>query len=231
MATEDKKIKPHYHGHRERLKERYKKGGIDVLADYEALELLLTFAIPTGDVKPLAKELLKKFSSIQGVLDANNAALLEVKGVGKHSAMLLKIVKDIGSLYLRHKHVHKKTITDTNDILDYLKSIIGSSQDEQFLTFFLNASNEVIAEEVITKGTINHATVYPRKILESAIKHKALRLILVHNHPGGTLDPSYNDITLTGKLKTMALLFDIDVYDHIIITSKGYLSFKEKGIL
>ncbi|MBF0540590.1 MAG: DNA repair protein RadC [Nitrospirae bacterium] len=230
MVTE-KKIKPHYHGHRERLKERYKKGGVDALADYEALELLLTFAIPTGDVKPLAKELLRKFNSIQGVLDATSETLMEVKGVGKHTSVLLNIVKDIGSLYLRHKQVHKKTITNTVDIIDYLRSIIGSSQDEQFLTFFLNASNEVTAEEVITIGTINHATVYPRKILEAAIKYKALRLILVHNHPGGSLDPSYSDITLTSKLKSMSNLFDIEIYDHIIVTSSGYMSFREKRIL
>ncbi|MBF0473265.1 MAG: JAB domain-containing protein, partial [Nitrospirae bacterium] len=112
-----------------------------------------------------------------------------------------------------------------------LRSIIGSSQDEQFLTFFLNASNEVTAEEVITIGTINHATVYPRKILGAAIKYKALRLILVHNHPGGSLDPSYSDITLTSKLKSMSNLFDIEIYDHIIVTSSGYMSFREKRIL
>jgi DNA repair protein RadC len=227
----NKKIKPHYHGHRERLKDRYIKGGVNALADYEALELLLTFAIPTGDVKPLAKELIKKFNNIQGVLDASVETLMEVKGIGKHSAVLLNVIKDIGSLYLRHKQVHKKTITNTRDIIDYLISIIGNSQDEQFLTLFLNVSNEIIAEEVITIGTINHATVYPRKILESAIKYKALRLILVHNHPGGTLDPSFSDITLTSKLKTMSNLFDIEVYDHIIVTKNGYMSFSEKKIL
>lgn len=230
MVIDNKKW-AHYYGHRERLRERYRKGGINALADYEALELLLTFAIPKGDVKPLAKDLLKRFNGIQGVFDSNADSLKEIRGIGNYTAVLLNIVKDIGSLYLRHKQVYKKTITKTTDIIDYLRSIIGNSSDEKFLTFFLNASNEIVGEEVIAIGTINHATVYPRKIIEEAFKYKALRLILVHNHPGGTLDPSHGDITLTTRLTSMANLFDIEVYDHIIVTSSGYTSFREKGIL
>ncbi len=224
--------RPHYIGHRKRLRERYLRGGIYSLNDYEALEILLTYAIAQKDVKPLAKELIKTFGGVRGVLDAQLDNLTGVKGVGKQTALLIKLVKDIGgSLYLKEKHIKKAQIKSPEDIIDYLKVSIGSVKDERFLILLLNSRNEIIAEEVVSEGTVSHAHVYPRKVFENALKYKAVAIILVHNHPGGSLSPSAHDIRLTNNLKELADSLGIKIHDHIIVTNNGYMSFNEKGLL
>ncbi|KJR40210.1 DNA repair protein RadC [Candidatus Magnetoovum chiemensis] len=220
-----------YIGHRQRLREKYLRSGANALNDYEMLELLLMFVIERRDVKPHAKALLAKFKGIKGVLDAEHEDLIEINGIGNTTALFLKLVKDVGSLYLKEKHSCGKSIKAAQDIADYLVYTHGALKDEHFIAIFLNCNNEIVAEEVICEGTVDHVVIYTRKVFENALKHKAASIIFVHNHPGGSLKPSSYDIKLTRKLKLIAESMSINVLDHLIITNSGFASMKEKGLL
>jgi len=230
--TGDRDVKiPHYVGHRERLRTRYLKSGIDSLSEYEALELLLTYASPRKDVKSEAKELFRRFKGLKGVLDAPHEFLIEVKGVGSRTALLIKLVKDMGMLYLKEQQIKKQQFGKPAQIVDYLRVAFGSLKDEHFITLFLNANGEIVAEEIISVGTVSETVVQPRRIFEKALKHKAAAMIFVHNHPGGTLKPTVEDIHLTKRLLELSYGLGVKVLDHLIITSNGYTSFLEKGLL
>ena len=222
--------KPHYAGHRERLRERFRKTGVEGFQDYEALELLLTYAVPRRDVKPLAKELIKKFGSVQGVLDAPFEELLEEDGLTENSATYIKVLKDCSALYLRGRaRLGGQAISSTGAILDYCRVKLAGLRDEQFLAVFLNSLNEVIADEVIQEGTVNQSVVYPRKVMERALHHSATALIFVHNHPSGACRPSKDDKLITAELVRVAKGLQIAVHDHLIICRDGYYSFREHG--
>jgi DNA repair protein RadC len=222
---------PHHRKHRQRLKERYVEAGIEAFHDYEALELLLFFGIPQGDVKPLAKELLKAFGSFRAVLDADLADLEACKGVGPHTAILVKLVKDLASLYLRQKAAEKPQVTCTAELLDFCRTSMGGLKDERFSVVYLDARNRIIDIETIQEGIVNQAVVYPRKVLESALKRKASALILVHNHPSGYVQPSDADVRLTRTLQETARALDILIHDHLIVGENRFFSFREEGIL
>ena len=226
-----KKGAPHHVGHRERLKERYERAGVGGLQDYEILELLLFYAIPQGDVKPRAKELLKRFGSLKGVLDADPVALREISGVGPHSSLFFRVVRDIGTLYLRQSAEVKEQISSTRELIDYCLSSMGGLKDEHFAVIYLNARNRIIQVETIQEGIVNQAVVYPRKVLEKALKHKASAIILVHNHPSGHVRPSDADIRLTRVLQDAARVMDIVLHDHLIVGENRFFSFREEGIL
>ena len=223
--------KPHYHGHRQRLRNRFLRGGPGSLQDYELLELLLTYAIPRTDVKPLAKNLLKHFGSFPGVLDASPAALMEVTGVKEASATLLPLVKACAAHYLKDGVLKGPRISSLSALVDYCRTAMGGLQDEQFRVLFLNSQNELIAEEIVQEGTVNQTVVYPRKVLELALKHKATGLILVHNHPSGHLKPSAADLELTRALVKASQSLNLTVHDHLIISRQGYFSLAEKDML
>lgn len=222
---------PHHKKHRQRLKERYVEAGIEAFHDYEALELLLFFGIPQGDVKPLAKELLKAFGSFRAVLDADLADLEACKGVGPHTAILVKLVKDLASLYLRQKAAEKPQVTCTAELLDFCRTSMGGLKDERFSVVYLDARNRIIDIETIQEGIVNQAVVYPRKVLESALKRKASALILVHNHPSGYVQPSDADVRLTRTLQETARALDILIHDHLIVGENRFFSFREEGIM
>ena len=222
---------PDYKDHRERLKKKYRESGIDAFLDYEAVELLLCYAIPQGDVKPRAKALLRAFGSIKGIMDAEMADLLKVKGIGLHSAVLLKLVKDLGVLYLKQQAMEKTQITCTSELLNYCKTVLGGLKDEQFRVIFLDAQNRIIDDEPIQEGIVNQAVVYPRKVLEKALKRKASAIILLHNHPSGHIRPSDADIRLTRTIQETAKVLDILVHDHIIIGENRFFSFREEGMM
>jgi len=226
-----KKEAPHHVGHRERLKERYERAGIGSLQDYEILELLLFYAIPQGDVKPRAKELLKRFGSLKGVLDADPAALREISGVGPHSSLFFRVVRDVSTHYLRQGAEVKEQISSTKELIDYCLSSMGGLKDEHFAVIYLNARNRIIKVETIQEGIVNQAVVYPRKVLEKALKHKASAIILVHNHPSGHVRPSDADIRLTRVLQDAARVMDIVLHDHLIVGENRFFSFREEGIL
>jgi DNA repair protein RadC len=217
--------------HRGRLRERYLTAGINAFHDYEAMELLLCYTIPQGDVKPQAKALLKSFGSIKGVLDADIADLRTVKGIGPNSALGIKLLKDLCTLYLKQQATEKPQITCTRELVDYCKTSFGGLKDEQFRVIFLDAQNRIIEVETIQEGIVNQAVVYPRKVLENALKRKASAIILVHNHPSGHIRPSDADIRLTRSIQETAKVLDILVHDHMIIGENRFFSFREEGIM
>lgn len=227
----EKSAKPHYHGHRARLRQRFLQGGAGALQDYELLELLLTYAIPRADVKPLAKRLLQHFGSFPRVLDASPAALMEVIGITEFSATLLPLVKACTAHYLKQEVLQRPRISSLSALVDYCRTSMGGLTDEQFRVIFLNSQNDIMAEEIVQEGTVNQTVVYPRKVLELALKHKATGLILVHNHPSGNLTPSAADLELTRALVKASHALNLTVHDHLIISRQGYFSLAEKNLL
>jgi DNA repair protein RadC len=227
MADHPRNLK----GHRERLKKRYRTAGLEGFHDYEVLELILCYAVPQKDVKPPAKALLKTFGSIKGVLDADIADLEKINGIGAHTAVGLKLIKDLCTLYLRQQAEERPQITCTSELLNYCKAALGGLKDEQFRVIFLDAQNRIIDVETIQEGIVNQAVVYPRKVLENALKRKASAIILLHNHPSGHIRPSDADIRLTRTIMETAKALDILVHDHIIIGENRFFSFREEGIM
>jgi DNA repair protein RadC len=224
--------KPHYAGHRRRLRERFRRTGLEAFEDYEAMELLLAYAIPRRDVKPVAKELVRRFGDFRGVLDAPFEELVSVTGIKEHAATFLKALKASHTLYLQKQSRRTgAAVSSTGALLDYCRSAMGGLRDEQFRAVFLNSRNEVIADEVIHEGTVNQSVVYPRKVMERALHHKATALIFVHNHPGGGCKPSREDMAVTRELVRVAQGLGIAVHDHLIICRDGHYSFREHGTL
>jgi DNA repair protein RadC len=218
-----------YIGHRQRLRERFLKSGAESLMDYEVVELLLTYAIPRKDTKPIAKALLRTFKTLQGVFEAPVEELVEVDGVGENAAVLIKFILEASSYYLKDKIRKKEYLHSAKDVLKYLQISLKSLKHEVFLVIFLNAKNEIIHSETLHEGTLNQSIVYPRKIIEQALKHNASSLIFVHNHPSGHAKPSSHDREITRNLVFAARMMDMDVYDHIIIGHSDYYSFAEQG--
>ncbi|NTW16105.1 MAG: DNA repair protein RadC [Syntrophaceae bacterium] len=222
---------PHYKEHRQRLKKKFTASGVDAFHDYEVLELLLFYAIPQKDVKPLAKDLLKKFGSLKGVMDASIRDLEGITGVSTHTAVLIKLIRDMGSLYLKEEAKEKPQITCTRELLDYCRTAIGGLKDERFCVIYLDAQNKITGMETIQEGIVNQAVVYPRKVLENAIAQKASAIILVHNHPSGHVKPSDADIRLTKTIRDTARMLDILVHDHVIVGENRFFSFREEGLM
>jgi len=198
--------------------------------DYEVLEFALSYAIPRKDTKPIAKELLSKFRTINGVLDADRKEIEKVRGVSEHTALFLNFLKDIAVIYLE-KGLYKKDLVSSPDVVcDYLKASLKGSIDEEFKVMFLNSRNCLLAIETIQKGTVNKSVVYPRKIVELALHNHATGVIIAHNHPGGSLKPSEDDYNVTKAIKEALKTVDVVLLDHIIICGNGYFSFREQGI-
>lgn len=227
----DKAEEPHYLGHRKRLRERFQKTASKGLHDYELLELLLTYAIPRKDVKPIAKNLFKRLGSISGVLDASQDELQKVKGVGPVSTTLIRLVKELCAVYLSEKMRHKDVLSSPQAVLDFARLKLGGLHYEAFMIIYLNTKNEVIDYEIVHEGTINRAIVYPRRIIESALGHHATGLILVHNHPSGNPQPSEDDKRITRRIIEAVQTIEMRVVDHIIVGKDGYFSFKERHLL
>ncbi|MDA8170627.1 MAG: DNA repair protein RadC [Nitrospiraceae bacterium] len=225
------KGKAHYIMHRKRLRERFRKTSFAGFSEYEALELLLTYAIPRKDVKPLAKELIAKFGGFHGVLDATFGELVGVKGISENSATFLTLLRGCAGLYLKQGLLENRKISSTMALIDYCMTEMKGLRDEQFRTIFLNSQNEMLADEVIQEGTVDQAVVYPRKVMERALHYKATGMIFVHNHPSGSFKPSKDDIMLTEALKQAAKSLQLKVHDHLIISRHGYYSFLESGLI
>ncbi|RMG74786.1 MAG: DNA repair protein RadC [Nitrospirae bacterium] len=225
------KDKPHYHGHRERLRQRLLQGGINALKDYESLELLLTYAIPRKDTKPVAKALIERFGSLRGVFEADAEELLRVRGVGERTATFLKIVRTVFEYSLKEDVLKKPLFNSPDRVIEYLKLSLGADPNEQFRLLLLDNQNRLLREVTLSEGTVDQAHVYPRRVIEEALKHKASGLILVHNHPGGRESPSEADIKLTRKILNLASELNLRLLDHLIVTKNSYFSFKSEGLL
>lgn len=223
--------RPDYIGHRERLRERFRKGGPEGFHDYELLELLLTYGIPRRDVKPIAKKLIKRFGSLSGVLDASPNELEEVSGVGPISAILIRIVKELCSTYLEERMKSRDVLSSPQAVVDFVRMKLSGLPYEAFMVIYLNTKNEVLNWEVIQEGTIDRAVVFPRRIIEGALAQHASGLILVHNHPSGHHAPSEEDKSLTRSIVGAARTLDLRILDHLVIGKDGHFSFLENRLL
>jgi DNA repair protein RadC len=174
---------PHYHGHRERLRQRFRDAGTDALSDYELLELLLFRALPRRDVKPLAKSLLEKFGSFAEVISAPEARLREVTGLGDAGITELKIVQAAASQLARGEVKRRKVLSSWSRVLDYCRTEMAFADKEKFRILFLDKRNQLIADEEQQSGTVDHTPVYPREVVKRALELSATAIILVHNHP------------------------------------------------
>ena len=217
---------PHYAGHRERLRGRFRQAGADALADYELLELVLFRAIPRRDCKPLAKALIARFGSFAEVISAPEDRLAEVSGIGEAVITELKIVR-AAALKLASQQARKRTVFHGwSDLLDYCRASMAYAPREEFRILFLDRKNALIMDEVQQVGTIDHTPVYPREVIRRALELSAASLILAHNHPSGDPTPSRADIEMTKQIIEAAEPLGIKVYDHIIVARDGHASMK-----
>ncbi len=223
--------RPHHLGHRERLRERAAQGGLGALPDYEFVELLLFRTFPRGDVKPLAKALVARFGSAAGVLTASLDELRSVPGVGEAAALDLKAVQEAAGRISRATVHDRPVISSWTALLDYVRTAIQHEGREQFRVLFLDKKNQLIRDEVMNHGTVDHAPVYPREVVRRALELSASALILVHNHPSGDPSPSGADISVTKEIVAAAKTLNIAVHDHLIVGRKGVESLKSRGLM
>ncbi|MFM9889087.1 MAG: DNA repair protein RadC [Rickettsiales bacterium] len=222
---------PHYLGHRARLRARFIEAGGDALPDYELLELILFAARPRGDVKPLAKRLLKQFGSFAGVIYATDTELRAVNEVGDAAIAALKTIRVSAQRMIKSEIGEQTVIQSWSALMDYCKLAMGKNKIEEFRVLFLNHRHALIADEVMQRGTINHTPVYPREIVKRALELGAAAIILLHNHPSGDATPSKADIDVTQKIIEAAATVSVSVHDHVIITETGHYSFKSFGLI
>jgi DNA repair protein RadC len=230
-ATPASKPKAHHLGHRERLRERAVGGGLSAVPDYEVLELLLFRAIPRGDVKPLAKQLLARFGSFAGVLGASLEELKTVAGVGEAVALDLKLVQEAALRAGRDAVAKRPVISSWTALLAYVKTALAHEAREQFRVLFLDKKNQLIADELMNRGTVDHAPVYPREVMRRALELSASNLILVHNHPSGDPSPSSADVDMTRQVIEAGRALRIGVHDHLVVGRHGVASFKALGLI
>ncbi len=216
-------------GHRNRLRQRFNKSGFEGFHDYEILELLLTYAIPRRDTKPIAKALVAKFKTIQKVLDAPVERLKEVDGIGKNAATFLSILRAAIAEYFKGISLENKAFKTLDELVEYLRAVIGGNQNEIVHALYLNSKNELLHSEDIGEGTVSEAVAFPRKIVERALKHNATSVILAHNHPGGLPEPSDNDNMLTEAVKKAVAAIDVSLQEHVIISDGGFFSYRKSG--
>ncbi len=216
-------------GHRERLRRRFAQHGFEGFRDYEVLELLLTYALPRLDVKPVAKRLLKVFGTLAGVFDAPVAELKQVAGVGEKAAVFLAIVRQVEMRYLASDLKGKRVFDRPDRVKDHLRFLVQGRGMECFGAVFTDQQHRHLATQILFEGTVDRTAVYPRNLMKRALELDAKGLILFHNHPGGTEYASEEDIQLTRRMAEACALLDIKVLDHFLIAGKHVLSFKEKG--
>jgi len=226
---EEPKIKGE--GHRERLREKLIKSGIAGFHDYEIVELLLTLGTPRKDCKQQAKAAIKKFKTLRGVLEAPLEELQEIKGIGPHNVFGIKLVQEVAREFLKEKILEKPISKSSKEVFDYLYHSMRDVKKEIFKVLFLDGKNHIIDIEDLFEGTLNMSSVYPREIIKSAIKHNAVALIFVHNHPSGSPEPSLSDKEITKDLIEASNTMQIKVLDHIVIGNNEYFSFADEGLI
>ena len=234
MAGEDEtsaKDVPHYHGHRERLRERFRNAGPAALSDYGLLEIVLFRAQPRRDMKPLAKELIRKFGSFAEVIFAPEHLLAEVKGLGATTITDLKVIAAAANR-VTHGEVKQRTVLSSwQQVIDYCRTAMAFAEREQFRILFLDKRNQLIADEVQQTGTVDHTPVYPREVIRRALELSSTAIILVHNHPSGDPTPSQADIQMTRSIIEIAKPLGIALHDHIIVGRGGHASLKGMGLI
>jgi len=224
---------PHYHGHRQRLRERFLKSGLAGFADYEVVELLLTLAVPRSDVKQPAKALIACFGNLRGILDAPIEELRAISGIGSVTPVALQIIKAAATLYLQQCGESRDSLADPARLADFWRMRIGALQNEVFEVAYLDSAHRLLRDgvETLEEGTIDRAAVYPRKVIEAALKRGAAALVLAHNHPNGHVTPSEHDKVLTRAIVLGAETVHLKVVDHLIVSTQETFSFRKAGLL
>ncbi|MEQ9487694.1 MAG: DNA repair protein RadC [Alphaproteobacteria bacterium] len=228
---ERKAGKPHAHGHRQRLRERFLRDFGASMADYELLELLLTLALPRRDVKPIAKELIARFGSFACVVSADPVVLESVKDVKSSTVTALKLVQAAAQRLAQQQVMNAHVLSSWDKLIDYCRIAMAHEKVEQVRLLFLDHKNRLIADEVQQRGTVNHTPLYPREVMKRALELNASALILVHNHPSGDPTPSGDDIQMTYDIRDAAKKLGITLHDHLIISKGDHTSFKSSGLL
>ncbi|MCK4307177.1 DNA repair protein RadC [candidate division WOR-3 bacterium] len=218
-------------GHRERLRERFLRSGLKGFHDYEIVELLLTMWTPRRDCKKQAKEAITRFKNLKGILEAEAQDLQKIKGIGPVNAAGIKFVQELAKEFLKQKLEEKPVCKSSQEVYDYLYLSMRDLKKEAFKVLFLNGQNRVIEAEDLFQGTVGASAVYPREIMEKAIEYHASSLILVHNHPSGSVAPSRSDRSITQDLVFAGNIMQIKVLDHIIIGDNKYYSFADEGLI
>jgi DNA repair protein RadC len=229
MASKGKsseKVDEHYHGHRDRLRARFCEVGGDAMPDYEMLELVLFRSIPRRDIKPLAKELLRRFGGFAEVITATRSRLAEIDGIGEATITDFKIVEASARRLAKGAVGKRPVLSSWSSVLDYCRTAMAFADKEQFRLLFLDKRNSLIADEVQQSGTVDHTPVYVREVVKRALELSATAIILVHNHPSGDPTPSAADIRMTREIIDVAKPLGITVLDHIIVGREGHASFK-----
>lgn len=218
-------------GHRQRLREKFIKSGLKGFHDYEIIELLLSLGTPRRDCKQPAKEAMKKFKTLRGVLEASPAELQQIPGIGRHNAFGIKLAQEVAREFLKEKMINKPIYKSAQEVFDYLYHSMRDLKKEVFKVLSLNSQNQIMATEDLFSGTINSSSVSPREVVESALRNNAVSLVFAHNHPSGNPQPSPSDKELTRDLVYTGSIMRLKVFDHIIIGDNRYFSFAGEGLI
>lgn len=225
MGTMDESVR----GHRERLRSRFSTHGFEGFRDDEVIELLLTYAIPRVDVKPLAKRLMDTFGTLAGVFDAPVVELAQVQGVGEKAAVFLSIIRQAEVRYLASDLKGRRVFDRPERVKDHLRFILQGRGMESFGAVFTDQQHRLLTTQIMFEGTVDRTAVYPRNLMKRALELDAKGLILFHNHPGGTPRASDEDIALTRRMQEACAPLDIKLLDHFLLAGTRVLSFKEEG--
>ena len=223
--------KPHFHGHRQRLRQRFLEGGAEALPDYELLELILFLAIPQRDVKPLAKELLARFGGFAAVMNADLSALTEIDGIKDGTATTLKLIEAAARRLAKTELMERPVINSWERLVDYCRVNLAHLPRERLHLLFLDRKNALIAGETQGVGTVDHAPIYPREVARRALELNATAVIMVHNHPSGDPAPSSADIEATRKVAEALKAIGVTLHDHLIVGRTGHASLKSQGLM
>lgn len=218
-------------GHRERVRDRFMEDGLDSFKDHEVLELLLFYCVRQKDTNELAHRMLKEYGTLHDLLEAHPRDIARRCGVSINTATLISLCVPLARRYMKRKWGNRPVLNSSSRAGEYALSLFAGRVYEAFFAICLDSQNRVNHAALVHEGTINEAPVYPRIIVETALRHKANSVILAHNHPGGSLKPSVADIEVTKKIYSALLPISIRVVDHIIIAGERYTSFAEQGIM
>jgi len=231
MKEKNNTDKPHYINHRSRLRDRFIHQGINGLQPYEIIELFLTFVIPQKDVKPAAKEAIDKFGTIKGFFDADEKELSQIPFFKDKALALRKFIKEISLLYYKQQAEQIPITQSKEELISYCKAKLGFQPNEEFWIISLDSKNAIMKENLISKGLSDKTPVYPKQVIEKAMKNGASSILLLHNHPNGNPQASEQDITITKAIEIPARVLNISIYDHIIVAEDKHFSFKENKLL
>jgi len=229
--TQDEEQVQSREGHRQRLRDKFMKSGLSGFHDYEIIELILTLGQPRKDCKQAAKEAIKRFKNLRGVLEAPAEELEKIPGIGPVNSFGMKFVREVSGEYLKQKALDKHSLNSEKAVYDYLYQSMSGLQKEVFKVLFLNSQNELLETEDLSQGTVNASAVFAREVIKSAIRHNATALIFVHNHPSGNTTPSQDDKAITRELVLASSVMNLKVLDHLIIGDNCHYSFAAQGLI